>query len=84
MTIEAEPTPNPNAMKFTIGKPIGDPVTYVPGEEYDEPMANELLAVEGVASVFGTADFITVTKEPDHEWIDISPAVIEILGNHFN
>ncbi|MPZ52909.1 MAG: scaffolding protein [Acidimicrobiia bacterium] len=83
MSIEPEATPNPSAMKFTVGQPVGDPMTYVPGGEYDEPMANDLLALEGVASVFATADFVTVTKTEEGDWADISPAVIEILENRF-
>ncbi len=36
-----------------------------------------LLAVPGVASVFGVVDFVTVTRQPDADWDDIVPAVIE-------
>ncbi len=84
MSIEPEATPNPNALKFTVGKPVGGPVTYLPGGEYDEPMANELLALDGVASVFATADFVTLTKTDEAEWADISSSVVSILESHFS
>lgn len=84
MSIQPAPTPNPNAMKYGVGQPVGGPATYVAGKDVDNKMAEDLLAVEGVASIFMTADFITVTKSADASWDDITPEAVEILGNHFS
>ena len=38
-----------------------------------------MLAVDGVTSMFLTADFITITKDTTGDWGSIAPAVTEIL-----
>ena len=62
MTVTAEPTPNPNALKFTVGQDVGGPKTYVAAGDIDDPTARALLDIEGVTSVFMTADFVTISK----------------------
>ena len=79
----AQPTPNPNAMKFAVGAPVGGPVTFRAGQETDHPLATDILAIEGVASVFWTADFVTVSKSSDGQWEAMTPAVIAVLKDHF-
>lgn len=83
MPVRAEPTPNPNAMKFTVGTPVGGPGTHSRGEEPDEPFLAELLAIDGVTSVFLTADFVTVSKAPDGSWDEIAPEATAILERRF-
>jgi hypothetical protein len=81
--MQVDPTPNPNAVKFTIGQPVGGPATFVPSQPTDNEMAAGLLALPGVTSVFLTADFVTVSKTADADWGDIIPAATEILRAHF-
>ncbi len=83
MPVVAEPTPNPNAHKFTVGKPVGGPATFTPTNANDDPAAAELLAIDGVASIFMTADFVTVTKTSEVEWDSIEPAATEVLNRRF-
>lgn len=83
MTIRVENTPNPNAMKFTVGLPVGGPGTYVRGSSPDERYVSDLLALDGVGSVFFTADFVTITKTPDGSWESITPQATAILESHF-
>ena len=64
------PTPNPNAMKFTLD-------ASVPDDLEASPFGQALLAIPGVASIFGVVDFVTVTRVPDADWDGIVPAVIE-------
>lgn len=78
-----EPTPNPNATKFTVGVAVGGPGTLVQGAEPEEEWASQLLALEGVASVFFTADFVTISKTPDATWESITPQATRILESHF-
>ncbi len=82
MGINIEATPNPAAMKFTVGVPVGGPATYTDPSEAAEPFTS-ILAVEGVASAFATADFVTVTKKPEADWDAVSPAIVEILDGAF-
>ena len=83
MPVVAEPTPNPNARKFTVGKPVGGPATFTAANAADDPTAADLLAIEGVASVFMTADFVTVTKTADVDWTAIEPRAGEVLNRRF-
>ncbi len=83
MTVTATSTPNPNAMKFAVGKPVGGPKTYTdaPG---DDAMIDAIFAVGSVVQVFKTSDFISVTKLPGVDWDslidDISSVIKRNLG----
>lgn len=83
MPVVAQPTPNPNARKFTVGKPVGGPATFTPANADDDPTAADLLAIDGVTSVFMTADFVTVTKTAEVEWTAIEPPATEVLNRRF-
>lgn len=83
MSVVAQTTPNPNAMKFTVGVKVGGPVTYRVGQDVEHPLAAAILAKEGVASVFWTADFVTVSKVADGDWATIRPEVESVLREHF-
>ncbi len=84
MAITPEPTPNPNAMKFTVGRPVGGPTTFEAGQDADVDFARALLELDGVSRVFLTADFVTVTKNAEADWDDIGPAAVEIIEGHFS
>ncbi len=83
MSITVSATPNPHAMKFSVGQLVGDPRTFVAGTVTDDPVAAALLAIEGVASVFMTSDFVTLTKYPEGDWDAIVPAASETLETAF-
>jgi hypothetical protein len=79
MPVTITNTPNPNALKFTVGVPVGGPATFTAASDDADPVARDVLAVEGVVSMFMTADFVTVTKGPEGDWAAIAPAVQAIL-----
>ncbi len=81
--VRFDPTPNPQAGKFTVGRTL---VEGRRGRSYDsresaaaDPVAAALMALEGVRGVFMVADFVTVTKAPDAAWADLAPRVQEAL-----
>lgn len=82
MAIRIERTPNPSAMKYTVGVAVGGPATYATAESAP-PWAADILAIEGVRSVFATADFVTVTAEPSVDWEAVTPTVITTLEGAF-
>lgn len=84
MPVHTDPTPNPNAMKFTVGQPVGGPATYAAGRDADDPVAAALLGLAGVVSVFMTADFVTVSKSSDSTWDTLTPSCVEILAGHYD
>ena len=84
MPVTVSSTPNPNAAKFTVGVPVGGPTTFVPSQPTDDPLGSALLALPGVASVFLTADFVTLNKLPDADWEAIVDPATAILESHFS
>ena len=82
MPIRQERTPNPSAMKFTVGTPVGGPATHTAGDAA-EPWIEQILSLEGVMSLFMTADFVTVTGSPDVNWESISEPIIDVLTDRF-
>jgi len=83
MPVTVSNTPNPNALKFTVGTDVGGPATYVDGGEVEDPLAADLLAIEGVGSIFMTADFVTLSKAEDASWDEIAPRAVAILEARF-
>jgi|GEM_PF-5908694 len=53
MPVVVAVSPNPNAMKFSVGESVGGPITHVAGSTPEEPFARDLLAIPGVVT-YGT------------------------------
>ena len=83
MPVQISNTPNPNALKFTVGVDVGGPATFVEGQETDDATAEALLAIDGVTSVFMTADFVTLSKTAETSWEMIAPQAAELLEERF-
>ncbi len=61
-----------------------DSIYAVPTEISDpDAAAAALLELPGVASVFMTADFVTLSKTPEASWEDIAGPAQQLLGDHF-
>lgn len=82
MDVVVENTPNPRAMKFTVGSPVGGPATFTDAATADERVA-AVLELDGVTSVFMTADFITATRDGDATWDSLVPTIVGILETTF-
>lgn len=84
--MDVQSTPNPNAMKFTVGVPTtdGSPKTYrALADAQGQPWVQELLSIRGVVYVFMTANFISVNKTPESSWEEILPEATGAIGRHF-
>ncbi len=79
MPVIVSQTPNPNALKFTVGALFESPKSFAAGKPTDDPVAGPLLDIPGVTSVFMSADFVTLTKNPDAYWDEIVPEAIGVL-----
>jgi hypothetical protein len=81
--VRFNPTPNPNAGKFTAGRVIVEGRSsrsfYNADQAAADPLAGALFALEGVASIFMVEDFVTVTKQPDADWSELIPRVIHTM-----
>ncbi|HLR41085.1 MAG TPA: NifU N-terminal domain-containing protein [Virgibacillus sp.] len=85
MAVRAEATPNPNAIKFTTDKLIFEgtnSISVMAGDTSEHDILNDLMTLEGVDNVFGYQNFITVNKEFDAEWDQVSPKVEEVFAKH--
>jgi hypothetical protein len=72
------PTPNPNALRFSLDVILPGTLSASSLDDAgDDAFLTALLSIDGVASVFGTAGFITVTRTAGADWDEIIPAVQE-------
>lgn len=80
---EFQATPNPNALKFVLDRPVADqPTSFLtPAAAEHHELARLLFAVAGVTSVFLLGDFITINKSPDARWPDIKRNVRRVLSS---
>lgn len=75
--VRFQPTPNPAAGKFTVGRTLVEGRrgrSYASAAEAaDDPLARRLFGEPGVSALFVVADFVTVTKDDDAEWGELAP-----------
>lgn len=81
--MHAERTPNPNSIKWVLGRPIvegGASVHFdAPPAEDVSPLAARLFAIDGVVVVFLASNFVTVTKREEIEWTDLAQPIVDVL-----
>ncbi|KAA3635019.1 MAG: scaffolding protein [Armatimonadetes bacterium] len=82
MGITVETTPNPRALKFTLDGPVGGPATYTDASSADPKIA-PVLELDGVTSVFMTANFVTVTRSDEAAWDDLKDPIVAALTASF-
>jgi Fe-S cluster biogenesis protein NfuA len=81
-----EANPNPNSLKFVANYMLVDE-----GKSYDfpnvestsnAPLAAELFQFDFVERVFYMSNFVTVTKKPDVEWIEIQDKIRNFITEY--
>jgi Fe-S cluster biogenesis protein NfuA len=86
MFIQTEPTPNPATLKFLPGRAVMESGTAnftAAAEAARSPLAERLFGLDGVTGVFLGADFITVSKDPGLDWLQLKPTVLGAIMEHF-
>lgn len=74
MKVTVEGTPNPNAAKFVLDRPLPEAEgrSYFEASAAEEDrLASRLFAVPGVRALFMVDNFITVTKAEEIAWTEI-------------
>jgi Fe-S cluster biogenesis protein NfuA len=81
--LRQDPTPNPDALKFVLERQIlsTGSRSWRIGDRPDLPLAAQLLAVEGVVSLFFVANVITISKDAYTDWTPIAAQVLQILDH---
>ena len=80
--VAAQETPNPNAMKFSLSITVAETGSFsfnATDKDIAHPIAAAVVAIEGVVSVFGVNDFITVSKTAESDWATLLPAVVDAI-----
>ncbi|MFO8098081.1 MAG: NifU N-terminal domain-containing protein [Salinibacter sp.] len=87
-TIQSEPTPNPNSLKFTTpeGSFQDEGVSAFSSatEAEAHPLARRLFSIDGVEDVFVTPTFVTVSKESEVAWPDVQAQIKTALGDYLD
>ncbi|SDE46605.1 MULTISPECIES: virulence factor [unclassified Paenibacillus] len=81
--ITIEPTPSPNSMKLHLDETLPAGIRRTYSEENRRsasPLIASLLDIEGVKSVFHTADFIALDRFPNADWARILDEVRGLFG----
>ena len=88
MTIETDPTPNPNSVKLT---PSSGPVTEASmlaiktaADAEGDALGEALIGIDGVVDVFMTPAFVTITKTNDTSWGTILPRARALITEHLS
>ena len=81
--MHAERTPNPNSIKWVLGKPVVDGAITAhfdvrPAEDVS-PLAAQLFQIDGVGGTFFASNFVTVTKRDASEWTDIAQPIVDAI-----
>ncbi len=78
---DVQATPNPNAQKFILDRPISQqPISYFSAAAVtDDAVAKRLFEIPGVSSLLLLGDFVTVNKSPKAKWSDITRKVESVL-----
>jgi Fe-S cluster biogenesis protein NfuA len=85
MFIQTEATPNPATLKFIPGLTVlgqGAMEFRSPDAAANAPLAQALLAIDGVEAVMYGGDFVSVTKS-DADWAHLKPAILGTIMEHF-
>ncbi len=81
--MHAERTPNPNSIKWVLGRPVVEGSASAHFESAPNalvsPLAARLFEVDGVIGAFLASNFVTVTKRPEVEWTDIAQSVVDAI-----
>ncbi len=85
LQVRVETTPNPNATKFVADATLvlqGSRSWSSADEASGDPLGEALFQIAGVASVFMVNDFVTVTKNADATWEQLTDTVTEAIETH--
>ena len=86
LRMHAERTPNPNSIKWVMGRRIVEGTASAsfeaPPARDVSPLAHQLFSVDGVVGVFFAANYATISKREEAEWVDIAQPIVDALKNH--
>ena len=82
LTITIQGTPNPNAAKFVLDRPVpgeGSRSYFNANAAAADPLAARLFGLDGVRALLFVENFITVTKTDEADWDALAPSVQDAI-----
>lgn len=86
MFIQTESTPNEDSLKFLPGRQVMESGTHEfldTRSSMASPLAKKLFNIPGVVSVFYGPDFVTVSKDAEHQWPILKPEIYSSIMEFF-
>jgi Fe-S cluster biogenesis protein NfuA len=85
VTVYAEMTPNPQAMKFVTDIYLCEnAIEYSSAESAGENLlAKKMFEFEGIKNVFLLSNFLTLTKVGNQDWYEMISPIREAIKNYF-
>ena len=86
MFVQTENTPNPNSLKFLPGKKVSNdtPLEISNKSGTNNELIRNILAINGVKSIFLTEDFLSVNKNEKVEWEDLKHIIISFINDYYS
>jgi len=86
MFIQTAATDDPDMMTFLPGQEVlvGGPVTFKKSDEHGlSPLATRLFEVADILAIEIGSDYVSVTKSGRADWLQLKPAVLGAIMDHF-
>ncbi len=80
--IYTEYTPNPESLKFVVNRLLSKERNADfrdAASSQEEPLPKALFELPYVKGVYISANFVTITKNPEYEWIEVIPPVRDFM-----
>ncbi|MBL8752241.1 MAG: NifU family protein [Planctomycetes bacterium] len=80
-----QPTPNPNAFKFLVDRPLvqGHTLAYAkPEQARNDVLAQGMFAIPGVETLFFCENFVTVSMTAQADWRAVCEQMTRLLESH--
>lgn len=87
MFIQTESTPNEDSLKFLPGQKVmenGTAEFLDTRSAMTSPLAKKLFGIQGVKGVFYGPDFVTVSKDTEHQWSLLKPEIYANIMEFFS
>lgn len=80
--VEFEDTPNPNAVKIWLDRPISEgPRSFLNADmAASDPIAAALFERAGVVTALFNGDWLSVNKPPERSWATVKKKVQQVLA----
>ena len=87
MNIDIQKTPDANIVNFFPDQPLlnGGHAEFVDRKSLRKsPLAEQIFDLGGIASIFITADMISVTKTADADWTELEPLIMAEIMDYLS